>query len=204
MAKLHLKRTPAEIAERSHRKSQKTKKPSRRAVGSDGESDSEDDLSYGHRERERDRSRSPKRRKDETSHRNHIEEVDEEAYGPQAGPSRSSTEADAQRARDAYETLRAQEEQRRWDEKMRDALEDDGLHDMHQRLDGVEARLNSYGHIPRRWRGMEAGFSAGLWMEDAREDIGLEPWQMNDDEYSEYIRAGMWRYVSGSSQSFSV
>ncbi|EJD08040.1 uncharacterized protein FOMMEDRAFT_101463 [Fomitiporia mediterranea MF3/22] len=57
---------------------------------------------------------------------------------------------------------------------MRDALEDDGLYDSTQRLDGVEARLNSYAHIPRRWRGTDEGFSAGLWMEDAREDIGLE------------------------------
>ncbi|THG95487.1 hypothetical protein EW145_g7947, partial [Phellinidium pouzarii] len=51
----------------------------------------------------------------------------------------------------------------------------------------------SYAHLPRRWRGTDEGFSAGLWMEDAREDIGLEPWQMNDDEYAEYIRAGIWR-----------
>ena len=32
-------------------------------------------------------------------------------------------------------------------------------------------------------------------MEDAAEEIGVETWRMNDDEYAEYIRAGMWRCV---------
>ena len=93
------------------------------------------------------------------------------------------------------------DEEARFNDKLRDALDDDGVYDPTERLHHVEERLNSYAHIPRRWRGTDEGFSAGLWMEDAREEIGLEPWQMNDDEYAEYMRAGMWRYAPPSPNS---
>ena len=104
-------------------------------------------------------------------------------------------ELDPHNEDEAASTLRDRLEQERFEEKMRDALEDDYQYDPSQRLDGVEARLNSYAHVPRRWRGTGQDFSAGLWMEEAQQEIGVETWQMNDDEYAEYIRAGMWRWV---------
>jgi len=67
-------------------------------------------------------------------------------------------------------------------EKLWDAFCDD------DRLDTVEARLNEYAHIPRRWRGVSPQAYAT--------DRGLDaddPALMNDDEYSEWVRAGMWR-----------
>ena len=105
---------------------------------------------------------------------------------PRAGPSYSHLEG-------AEEEMRKAEADARFREKMMDAFEDDGIHDPLQRLDGLEARMNKYDHIPRRWRGTEPGFAEAL--RDTEEDIGLQPWQMNDDEYAEYIRAGIWKYV---------
>jgi len=72
-------------------------------------------------------------------------------------------------------------------------MDDDAAYDNFSRLDSMGARMNDYSHIPRRWRGTDEGFSAGLWMEDAAEEMGVESWRMNDDEYAEYIRAGIWR-----------
>ena len=186
MPKLRLKRTPAEEEEHIRRKA---KRRARKAA----------------RERNPDRSRSRSPRAS-TSYNNRSSdpkkytyvfaddaEDGEEEYGPKPaedpGPSTPKRRKDAVEEEDDYE-------ERRFAEKMQDALADDGLYDPDQRLDGVEARLNSYTHVPRRWRGTEDGFSAALWMEDAREELGgLEPWQMNDDEYAEYMRAGIWRYA---------
>ncbi|KAI5115928.1 hypothetical protein M0805_009864 [Coniferiporia weirii] len=192
MPRLHLKRTQAEEDERAQRKARKAARKEREAAQTRRSwyGDDEDVA----RERHRSRSASPKR-----SGRPRYSY--QEQYPGDPGPSspRYGANADADAGpglredEDVDEAARARAEQERFDEKMRDALEDDGLLDPLQRLDGVEARLNTYAHIPRRWRGTDEGFSTGLWMEDAREDIGLEPWQMNDDEYSEYIRAGMWR-----------
>ena len=133
------------------------------------------------RDRDSDRSRSPRRRK----------YYDDDLSEGEPGPSRPRPRDESYDS----EAGRARAEQDEFDAKMRDALEDDAMLDPMQRLDGVEARLNAYAHIPRRWRGTDEGFSAGLWMEDALDEIGLQPWQMNDDEYADYIRAGMWRCV---------
>lgn len=180
MPKLHLKRTPAEEAEHLRKKA---KKAARRTASA--------------READRSRSRSPRRTTHATNDPKkysfvYAEDVDdgEEEYGPQ--PAGQPSPSFTKRATNAVEEDDYEEE--RFAAKMRDALADDGLYDPLQRLDGVEARLNSYTHVPRRWQGTDEGFNAALWMEDAREELGgLEPWQMNDDEYAEYMRAGMWR-----------
>lgn len=170
MPKLHLKRTPAEEEERARKKARRAEKKARRR-----------DNDYNH-DRHADRSRSPRR------HRCYDQDLSEGEAGPSRPRHRDDSPYDS-------EAQRARAEQEEFDAKMRDALEDDAMFDHKQRLDGVEARLNSYAHIPRRWRGTNEGFGAGLWMEDALDEIGLQPWQMNDDEYAEYIRAGMWRCV---------
>lgn len=121
-------------------------------------------------------------------------------YNQTAGDPGPSSQHHERNETDSF-PLDDDDEEARFRDKLRDAMADDGLYDPTERLDHVEARLNSYAHIPRRWRGTEEGFSAGLWMEDAREEIGLEPWQMNDDEYAEYMRAGMWRCVFHCSAS---
>lgn len=70
-------------------------------------------------------------------------------------------------------------------EKLWDALGDD------ERLDGIEARLNDYAHVPRRWR----GDSSHADSPDAMGGSGHDPNFMNDDEYAEWVRVGIWRYV---------
>jgi hypothetical protein len=70
-------------------------------------------------------------------------------------------------------------------EKLRDALEDD------DRLDGIEARLNEYAYVPRRWRGA----SSQAYGEDTVDGPDDHPNFMNDDEYAEWVRVGMWRCV---------
>ncbi|KAL5504705.1 hypothetical protein ACEPAH_7368 [Sanghuangporus vaninii] len=185
MPRLHLKRTPAEEEERARRKSRKTSKKHKEKRSRYTYSDNDDSERKRHHPRSR--SRSPGRGSNHRSRKYY----NQDPFLGDPGPSSYAHSRVYASSDDDTSQTRAEEE--RFEEKLRDALEDDGLYDSTQRLDNVEARLNSYAHIPRRWRGTDDGFSAGLWMEDAREDIGLEPWQMNDDEYAEYIRAGMWR-----------
>lgn len=75
-------------------------------------------------------------------------------------------------------------EEERFQEKLWDALRDD------ERLDGVEAGLNEYAYIPRRWRGDSPRDSS-----DTVGGLGDDPNLMNDDEYAEWMRSGMWRCV---------
>jgi hypothetical protein len=75
-------------------------------------------------------------------------------------------------------------EEESFQEKLWDALRDD------ERLDGVEAGLNEYAYIPRRWRGVSSRESS-----DTVGGPGDDPNLMNDDEYVEWMRAGMWRCV---------
>jgi hypothetical protein len=71
----------------------------------------------------------------------------------------------------------------RFEQKLWDALGDD------DRLDGVEARLNEYAHVPRRWR----GFDSREHNLDSPDGIDDDPRYMNDDEYAEWVRVGIWR-----------
>ncbi|KLO17625.1 hypothetical protein SCHPADRAFT_152158 [Schizopora paradoxa] len=139
-------------------------------------------------ERERKKARKAAKRehkKRRTHSSTHDDDLDEQ-FGPQPSSSKQRLEDD-----DEDFDRRLQEE--RFQEKLRDAFDDDALYDQYSRLENMNARMNDYAHIPRRWRGTDDGFSAGEWMEDAAEEIGVETWRMNDDEYAEYIRAAMWR-----------
>lgn len=74
-------------------------------------------------------------------------------------------------------------EDERFQQKLWDALDDD------DRLDGIEARLNEHAHVPRRWRGV------GLrdYNIDGTDGLDDDPRFMNDDEYAEWVRVGIWR-----------
>ncbi len=80
---------------------------------------------------------------------------------------------------------RATAEDERFQQKLWDALDDDD----DARLDGIEARLNEYAHVPRRWRGV------GLreYNLDSTGGLDDDPRFMNDDEYAEWVRVGIWR-----------
>lgn len=70
-------------------------------------------------------------------------------------------------------------EERRFREKLQDAMMDD----YDNRLDHIEAQFNDYAHIPRRWQ------SSGKVADLDSNDLIF----MDDEEYAEWIREGMWR-----------
>ena len=74
-------------------------------------------------------------------------------------------------------------EDERFQQKLWDALGDE------DRLDGIEAQLNEYAHVPRRWRGV--GFQE--YNLDSTGGLDDDPRFMNDDEYAEWVRVGIWR-----------
>ena len=80
-----------------------------------------------------------------------------------------------------YDYVRAQVEEERFREKMWGAYGED------ERLDGVEASFNSYAHIPRRWR--------GGGMDRMDDELDIDPQMMEEEDYAEWVRDGMWKYV---------
>ncbi|KAG6857174.1 hypothetical protein H0H87_008239 [Tephrocybe sp. NHM501043] len=89
-----------------------------------------------------------------------------------------------------YERIRAELEEQRFREKMFEAFEDD------ERLDSLEARLNDFAHVPGRWR--TDGSKPGKAAYDDHGFVGddflkADPRHMDDEEYAEWVRAGMYR-----------
>ncbi|KAI0079823.1 hypothetical protein K474DRAFT_471813 [Panus rudis PR-1116 ss-1] len=78
-----------------------------------------------------------------------------------------------------YDQIAAEVEEARFREKMWGAFEDD------ERLDAMEARMNDYAHVPRRWR--------GGGMERMDDELGIDPRDMEEEDYAEWVRVGMWR-----------
>lgn len=91
-----------------------------------------------------------------------------------------------------YESIRADLEDQRFREKLFDAFADD------ERLDSLEARFNDFAHVPGRWRtdGAKLGnpvYSDSEWGKD--DFLKVDPRYMDDEEYAEWIRVGMYRQV---------
>lgn len=178
MPKLNLKRTPAEEAERQWRKQRKASRKAAKGKSQTKRPSAEDSLD----ERDPSGSASPshKRQRKEDTVNDALYDSGEE-YGPQPSTSYKPD----------YEAIRAQLEEERFREKMHGALEDDiGLY-------GVEENLNSFAHVPDRWRERAPGGARGAMAEDEAES---NPHLMDDEEYAEWIRAGMWKYVLKLSQ----
>jgi hypothetical protein len=68
---------------------------------------------------------------------------------------------------------------------MVDALQDD------EYLDSLEARLSSFAHVPGRWS-YHGPKPDGHGTEDM---LHLDPQDMDDEEYIEWVRLGMYRCV---------
>ncbi|KAH8103532.1 hypothetical protein BXZ70DRAFT_999075 [Cristinia sonorae] len=113
--------------------------------------------------RHSDRSHSPKRRR--------TEQPEDEDDSPHSGPSHAY--------KPDYDEIRARVEEERFREKLWGAFDDD------ERLDSVEASLNSFAHVPRRWR------SGG--MDRMEDDLDIHPQSMEEEDYAEWVRMGMWR-----------
>ena len=57
-----------------------------------------------------------------------------------------------------------------------------------ERLDNLMSNLNSHPHIPQRWK------SDG--MTDLEDAVPNDPNLMDDERYAEWMREGMWKYVT--------
>ncbi|KDQ55251.1 hypothetical protein JAAARDRAFT_134151 [Jaapia argillacea MUCL 33604] len=180
--KLHMKETPSERAEKDLRKARKAArraaKKAERYRGGDSISDEDSRDSYdGSTGTSRKRRRTDRHHPPSNSYQ--WTESDTE-YGP---PPPSTSTSQAQKP--DYEPMRAELEEERFREKIWDAVEDDGFYASSSRLDSVEAELNSYSHVPNRWR-TSSGSAGG-------KGVDVNPDQMDDEEYAEWIRAGMHR-----------
>ncbi|KAI0764330.1 hypothetical protein BD413DRAFT_577011 [Trametes elegans] len=163
--KLHLKRTPAEEAERALKKARKAarKAAKQRLHHTDDLGDPYDDPEY---RRKRRRTEEPAQAYDDS----------DSEYGP---PPPSAGSSRAHKPDYDYDRIQAEVEEARFREKMYDAMGDD------ERLDSVEASLNTYAHVPRRWR--------GGGMDVMQDDLAIDPQCMEEEDYAEWVRAGMWR-----------
>ncbi|KAJ7782688.1 hypothetical protein B0H16DRAFT_1297737 [Mycena metata] len=169
MPKLHLKRTPQEEADhRAHKKRKRDSKPARNSPEASGSRNAD----------------KPTRKWDSSD-----SDGDDEVYGPQppqseAGPSSKPLYPESSYKPD-YDAIRAELEEARFREKMAGAFEDD------DRLDSLETRMNDYAHVPGRWR---TGRAQPDYEAAAADDLfKLDPRHMDEEEYAEWIRAGMYR-----------
>ena len=85
------------------------------------------------------------------------------------------------------DVLRAEMEEQAFREKMFDALGDD------ERLDGIEAQFNDYAHVPNRWGGSATTRERVYHDEDSF--LHTDPQHLDDEEYAEWVRLGMYRCV---------
>jgi hypothetical protein len=87
---------------------------------------------------------------------------------------------------DRLEWLEEQQRRKREEEEFQQRLWDEL--GQQERLDNLTSNLNSYTHIPQRWK---SGGTADL--EDA---VYNDPNSMDDERYAEWMREGMWKYVT--------
>jgi hypothetical protein len=172
--KLKLKRTPEEEAERRRRKERRKEKKRKREQYND----------YG-------AHAGPSSKKLHEEGTTHVKwassDEDELEYGPQ--PAQAQPRASAHKP--DYDALTAEIEELEnqvFKEKMFDALGDD------ERLDSVEARLNDYAHVPDRWR-TESAAKTRRNVFEGDDFLKMDPSVMDDEEYAEWIRIGMYRLV---------
>jgi hypothetical protein len=165
MPKLRLKRTPAEEAEHQLRKVQRAARKSAKRQ----RRGSLDDLNQ-HSDSD---GRSKHRRHREVIHE---DDDDDRAFNNPNHKNRLRSDCDS--------------EEERFKEKLFGAYEDDA------RLFSLEERLNDFAHVPHRWRSPDSRKEKGLGKGAGDdEDHDMDPQHMSDEQYAEWVRAGMWRSV---------
>ncbi|KZT65398.1 hypothetical protein DAEQUDRAFT_747064 [Daedalea quercina L-15889] len=162
--RLHLKETSVERREREIRRARKAAKKRRRQTYEASSSDEAGPSSKRHHT-------TSSRANDDS----YVFFDDDDEHGPPPPPSPTSHRAH----KPDYDHIQAELEEESFREKMFGALEDD------ERLDALESRLNDYAHIPRRWR--------GGGMDRMDDELGMNPNVMEDEDYTEWVREGMWR-----------
>ena len=181
---MHLKRTPAEQAEREfHRAKKAARRAAKRHHHELSESSSD--------EYRQEQANSPPSKRGRTGHSkpsgtgapssdySYVFYDSADEYGPVPLPSASASASSSRAHKPDYDQIREQLEEERFREKMFGAMEED------ERLDGLESHLNSYAHIPRRWR--------GGGMDRMDDELAVDPQLMEEEDYAEWVRAGMWR-----------
>jgi len=176
MPKLKLKRTPEE--EREHKLRKERKRERRKRKREDTATYQSGTSSKRYHADEQDKTREPKWASSDE---------DEPQFGPQPVPSESSHGYNPD-----YDTIKAEMEEKLFREKLFDAMGEDEM------LDSVEARLNDFAHVPDRWRTSTSERKTGKTKAHHYDDddlLKLDPAYMDDEEYAEWIRAGMYRLV---------
>lgn len=159
MPKLHLKRTPAEEAERAQRKARKAaRKEAKRRFQAEYDLGSDDEP-------------RSKRHKSEGWYERTEDDLGKEFHHTSLNDDDNLQWREEQRLR--------REEDERFQQRMWDEV---GEQD---RLDSLETDLNSYSHIPNRWRPSAAG----------EPGLKVNPQSMEEEDYAEWVREGMWRFV---------
>jgi len=189
MPKLHLKRTPEEEAHRKWRKQHKKEAKRRRKYGEVEDSDED-----SHR-----RKKSRRSATDDSEYTSRKWDSDDEDFiGPQpesstSKHSKNSYDPHSHAYKPDYDSIRTKVEEQRFREKLSMALEDD------ERLDNVEAQFNSFAHVPMHWGG--SGGHNGSHGDSSRinydggDFMKIDPMSLDEEEYVEWIREGMHRYV---------
>ena len=167
--KLNLKRTPEEAYQHRLRKERKRAK---RRHSSHGDLKPQTGTS-SKRSHNNEQDAVPSRKWASSDEDNEAE------YGPQ--PATSKTHAQ----KPDYGSLKAEIEQEMFRQKMFDAMGDD------ERLDSIEAQFNDFAQIPDRWRTSGTGGRMNIFEEDGY--VKMDPRYMDDEEYAEWIRIGMYR-----------
>ncbi|KAF7782697.1 hypothetical protein Agabi119p4_2073 [Agaricus bisporus var. burnettii] len=174
MPKLHLKRTPEEAALHELRKKEKREgKRRRRDRGSYHDLESESAHARKH-SRASELGQEPERKWASS-------DEDEEQYGPK--PASSSNSYASGSHKPDRDQLEAEKDDLRFKERLFDAYADD------ERLDSLEARMNDFAHVPDRWR--TARKPINVFEND--EWLRMDPQVMDEEEYAEWIRMGMYR-----------
>ncbi|KAL4259787.1 NF-kappa-B inhibitor-like protein 1 [Pleurotus pulmonarius] len=176
MGKLHLKRTPEEEAERRKKRRKEHKKS----------------MARNYPEPSSVRPSAPSTARKWSSD---DEDDDTDVYGPPPPPpanaptSKGTAGTEYHSSKPDYDAIRAELEEQRFRERLFGAYDDD------ERLDSLEARLNDYAHVPDRWRSEPARKykHRRLGPDDEDEFLRTDPQHLDDEEYAEWIRLGMYR-----------
>lgn len=160
MPKLHLKRTPAEEEERARRKARKAKRKEAKHLGKTY--DIHDSSSTSTRDNHH---RSKRRTTDTGEDANYDTDYESD--------DRLGWLEEQQRRKQEEEEF----QQRLWDEL-----------GQQERLDNLTSNLNSYTHIPQRWKSRGTA--------DLEDAVYNDPNSMDDEHYAEWMREGMWKYVT--------
>ncbi|KAF9501378.1 hypothetical protein BDN71DRAFT_697623 [Pleurotus eryngii] len=176
MGKLHLKRTPEEEAERQRHKKRRKEHKKSTSRNYPESSPTQPNVS----------STSRKWASDD-------EDDDTDVYGPPPPPPtnaptpKGNAGAEYHSSKPDYDAIRAELEEQRFRERLFGAYDDE------ERLDSLEAHLNDYAHVPDRWQSEPARKHRRLGPDDEDEFLQTDPQHLDDEEYAEWIRLGMYR-----------